>query len=192
MKRFIPLLIVLLLTLVLALIFDEFVSKVLVEPFLLLVWVVGTYSRNLPHFVFWVAFLIVALIVLLRSLHLNFSLPRRRRKMVKSPSQGYVAGWQDQLALADRQLYFRWQLAKALAKLSQQILTTDVDNQNEAQPTPAMLETLPPEIAAYFKAPPPRKPAAKVRWYHRQPKNNNVALELDPEVVIAYLEKEMG
>lgn len=191
MKRFIPLLIVLLLTLVLALIFEDFVSQVLIGPLLLLLWVVATYLRNLPHFVFWVAFLIITLIVLLRSLNLNFSLPRRKPKTVKSPSRGYVAGWQDQLVLADRQLYFRWQLAKALGKLSQQILT-DPLNMDDAQPTPAMLESMPPEIAAYFRAAPPRKPAAKARWYRRQTERKNPALELDPEVVIAYLEKEMG
>ena len=192
MKRFIPLSIVLLITLILAFLFNDFVRIVIVEPLFLIIWVVTTYLRNLPHFVYWIGFIIVALIVLIKSLDLRISLPQRRRSVKLGSSRGYVAGWQDQLERADRQLYFRWQLAKSLAKLSQQILTTDVVHQDEAQPTPAMLETLPPEIAAYFKAPPPRKPAAKVRWYHRQPENKNKALELDPEVVIAYLEEEMG
>ncbi len=194
MKRFIPLSIVLLITLVLAFLFNDFVRVVIVEPLFLLIWVVTTYLRNLPHFVYWVVFVMVTIIVLFRSLHLRISLPHRARRTVKlRPSRGYVAHWQNQLERADRQLYFRWQLAKSLARMSQQILTTTEPlHPDEANPTPAMLDTLPPEIAAYFQSPPPRKPAARVRWYQRQPENKNEALELDPEVVIAYLEKEMG
>jgi hypothetical protein len=183
MKRFIPLMIVLLLTLVLAFVINDFVRLVIVEPLLLLFWVTGTFLRNLPHLVFWVVFLLVTLNVLLKSLNAKAPLSHRRRKTIVNPSQGYVADWQAQLRRADGQLYFRWHLARSLAKLSQQILTT----------SDPLMDSLPPEIAAYFQSPAPRKPAARVRWYQRQPDDyKDPALELDPEVVVEYLEKETG
>lgn len=193
MKRFIPLMVVLFLALVLAFLFDDFVRLVIVEPLLLLLWLAGTYLQSLPQFVFWVLFVLVALIILVKSLNLHMSWPHWDRRKEISPSRGYVASWQNQLQRAERQLYFRWQLARSLGKLSQETLTpTDVLNSDEIEPTPDILETLPPEIAAYFQAAPPRKPTAKSRWYKRQSDRMEPALELDPEVVVEYLEKETG
>lgn len=193
MKRFIPLLIVLLVALVLTFLFDDFVRIVIVEPLLLLLWIAGTYLLSLPQFVFWILFVLVALIILVKSLKLTISWPHRDpRKKISAPL-GYVAGWQNQLQRADRQLYFRWQLTRSLAKLSQETLTpTDPFDSEDTQPSPDMMNTLPPEIAAYFQAAPPRKPVARSRWYKRKSDRMEPALELDPEVVVEFLEKKTG
>jgi hypothetical protein len=193
MKRFIPLMVVFLLALVLTFLFDDFVRTVIVEPLLLLLWIAGTYLQSLPQFVFWILFVLVALIILVKSLKLTISWPQRDpRKNISAPL-GYVAGWQNQLQRADRQLYFRWQLTRSLAKLTQETLTpADLLDSDDTQPSPDIMNTLPPEIAAYFQSAPPRKPAARSRWYKRKSDRMEPALALDPERVVEFLEKETG
>ena len=192
MKRFVPLIVILVLALALAFLLDDFVRQVIVGPLLYALWIGGLILRSLPQFVFWGLFVLVALIIVVRSLDRDFSVQRRRRRGGRI-TRGYVASWQRQLRQADAQPYFRWRLARSLAKLSQEIMApTDPVNPDERQSQAEMMAALPPEIAAYFQAEVPREPAVISRWYRRQPERTSTALDLDPGMVVDYLEKEVG
>jgi hypothetical protein len=191
MKRFIPLIVILLLALVLAIVFDNFVSQVIVEPLLYITWLIGLILTSMPQFVFWLLFVLAALVILARSFHLDFTASRQSRTQSTRIMQGVITPWQRLLRRAERQPYARRHLASSLAKLSKETLSfTDPLNADDTQSLTAFIATLPPEIAAYFQAELQRKPAGKVPWYKRSPIRREVTPKLDSEMIVEFLEKE--
>ena len=194
MRRYLPLAIVLFITAVLVLALDNFLQEMIIRPLLYVGWFGGLVLSSLHQSVFWGLLLFVALVLVLRSLggaeSAASSAPEKRY-----PSQGQVRRWMGLLERAESQRFARWNLAQALRKLAQETLSPD---ERQGQRRVPRDYKLPPDIADYFNAklPPAQSFSLRQRLQIRaltlpvlQPSH---PLDLDPEVVVAFLEKETG
>ena len=194
MRRYLPLAIVLFITIVLVLALDNFLQEMIVQPLLYVFWFGGLVLSSLHQSVFWGILLLVALVLILRSLGGGES-PASSAPERHYPSQGQVRRWMVLLERAENQRFARWNLAQSLRKLAQETLSLD---ERQGQRRVPRDYKLPPDIADYFNAklPPAQGLGLRQRFQIRaltlpvrQPSH---PLDLDPEVVVAFLEKETG
>jgi hypothetical protein len=189
-RRFIPLLLFLVLAFVLVFVVDDFVQRVIVAPILRAAWFVTVVVTSLPQFIFWGIFIVAALIIAARSIGREKTF-RPRPGRAPASQRGPVASWFSLLERAKTQEFSRWRLAQAIRKL-----TLDIRSPNESTNQHQIEEvssgwTLPPEIDAYFGAPMPSYQRLPRFWGRLRVKGTTTALGLDPEKVIEYLEKEL-
>ena len=196
MRRYLPLAIVLLVTAILVVALDNFLQDMIIQPLLYALWFGGLVLSSLHQSVFWSALLFVALVLILRSLgqgeHTPATVPEKRY-----PSQGQVRRWMGLLERAEHQRFARWNLAQSLRKLAQETLSPDERDRREKRRV-NFEHRLTPDIADYFNAklPPAQSFSLRQRLQIRaltlpvlQPSH---PLDLNPEVVAAFLEKETG
>lgn len=201
MRRFLPLAVVLLLTAILIVSLDNFFQEVIIQPLLYVLWFGGLVLSTLHQSVFWGLLLLVALVLILRSLGRGPSVPVTVPEK-RYPSQGQVRRWMGLLERAENQRFARWNLAQSLRKLAQETLNPD-ERQGRGKRPVNFEQSLTPDIADYFNAKLP--PAQGLSLWQRLPikparSSNPVPshpvpshpLDLDPEVVVAFLEKETG
>jgi hypothetical protein len=196
MQRYLPLAVVLLVTAVLVVSLDNFLQEMIIQPLLYVLWFGGLVLSSLHQSVFWALLLLVALVLILRSLGRGqpppVTVPEKRY-----PSQGQVRRWMGLLERAENQRFARWNLAQSLRKLAQETLNPE-ERQGRGKRPVNFEQSLTPDIANYFNAKLP--PAQSIPLWQRLPikparSSNPVPshpLDLDPEVVVAFLEKETG
>ncbi len=189
MQRYIPLGIVLLMTALLVLVLDNFLQNVVLQPLLYVLWFGGLVLSSLHQSVFWGVLLVVALVLILRSLGSGqrtlVTIPEKRY-----PSQGQVRRWMGLLERAENQRFARWNLAQALRKLAQETLGPDERGAKRRAP---IEDKLPPDVIKYFNAKlPPAQSLSLRQRLQTQPSQPSHPLDLDPEVVVNFLEKETG
>ncbi len=188
-SRPLPLVIVLIATLVLAILVRGFVETVIVAPILYLGWYLSLLLRSVPEAVFWVLFILLALILATRSLQLRRSGWRRRRAQDEA-NRGPLGKRAHLFELARTSPYFRWQLARELNSLAWELVwpgqTFDLDRQRAW--LAAADSGMPRDVTAYFLASlDPYRPVA-VPWFRRRPHPVQSPLDLDPDVVVSFLE----
>lgn len=191
-NRFFPLIISLLLTGVLLFTVKDFMRYVIVEPLLYIVWFVSLVLGSLPQGIFWVIFIIIALVIASKSLTTGKS-SKPKDEVVALRNQGSVTTWFRLLERANTQEYSKWDLARTLRKFTWEILSTDeqLTAHKEKDPWQEFTSSLPPEISAYFEAGLASFQPTARRW-SRLPSNNPPrALELEPERIVEYLEKQL-
>ena len=196
MQRYLPLAVVLLVTAVLVVSLDNFLQEMIIQPLLYVLWFGGLVLSSLHQSVFWALLLLVALVLILRSLGRGqpppVTVPEKRYT-----SQGQVRRWMGLLERAENQRFARWNLAQSLRKLAQETLNPE-ERQGRGKRPVNFEQSLTPDIANYFNAKLP--PAQSIPLWQRLPikparSSNPVPshpLDLDPEVVVAFLEKETG
>lgn len=196
MRRYLPLAVVLLITAVLVVSLDSFFQEMIIQPLLYVLWFGGLVLSTLHQSVFWSLLLLVALVLILRSLGRGASLPVTIPEK-RYPSQGQVRRWMGLLERAENQRFARWNLAQSLRKLAQDTLNPD-ERQGRAKRPVDFEQSLAPDIADYFNAklPPVQAIPLWQRWPIKPARSSNPVpshpLDLDPEVVVAFLEKETG
>ncbi|RME53087.1 MAG: hypothetical protein D6790_18040 [Caldilineae bacterium] len=190
MRRLLPLAILLAATTVLVLAVDGFLRQVIVEPLLYVGWVIGVVITSLPQAVFWGLFLLLALVLALRSLSRGKPpppLPRPAREEFHGP----VVTWLHLLERGKSRRFGRWNLAQSLRRLTFTLLQPDDPYAIHPEQAGPVQPDLPPEIEAYFNARLPPVQSLGWRWLLQQAQRTPPGpLDLDPETVIAFLEEE--
>ncbi|MBX3053473.1 MAG: hypothetical protein KF753_18500 [Caldilineaceae bacterium] len=189
MRRYLPLALVLLITAILVISLDNFLQEMVIQPILFTLWFAGLVLSSLHQSVFWGVLLFVALVLILRSLGRGERLPKTVPEK-RYPSQGQVRRWMGLLERAENQRFARWNLAQSLRKLTQDILSPN--ERRDKQRAPIEL-TLPSDIADYFDAKlPPAQSLGLRQRLQTKPSQPSHPLDLDPEVVVDFLERETG
>jgi hypothetical protein len=191
MRRYLPLAIMLLITAVFVVALDNFLGDVIIQPVLYVIWFAGLVLSSLHQSVFWGVLLFVALVLALRSLGgtqpRTSAIPEKRY-----PTQGHVRRWMLLLERAETQRFTRWNLAQSLRKLAQETLGPD-DRDRQAKSRAPFDQNLPADIANYFNAKlPPAQSLSLRQRLQRKSSQPSHPLDLNPEVVIDFLEKETG
>lgn len=191
MRRYLPLGLLIFITVILAFVLDNFLRDVVLQPLLYALWIGGLILASLHQSVFWGALLLLALVLFVRSLgrgpQVPVTVPEKRY-----PSQGQVRRWMLLLERAENQRFARWNLAQSLRKLTQDTLSPD-DRQGKQRRRVPVEDRLTPEIANYFNAklPPAQSLGLRQRLQSKTSQPSN-PLDLDPEVVVDFLEQETG
>lgn len=191
MRRYLPLAVVLIITALLVLLLDNFLREVIIQPLLYVLWFGGLVLSSLHQSVFWGVLLLVALVLILRSLGAGPRIPATVPEK-RYPSQGPVRRWAALLERAEQQRFARWNLAQSLRKLSQELLSPDERGPGSRNKS-AFEERLPPEIEEYFNAklPPAERISLRQRLQAQQSSPSH-PLDLAPTVVVDFLERESG
>jgi hypothetical protein len=191
-NRFLPLMISLFVAIVLVFVVEDFVRQVIVIPLLYASWFVTLVLGSLPQWVFWVVFVITALVIANKSMAQDKTI-RRQPWTPGASHRGPVATWSALLERSKTQEFSRWRLAQALTKLTQDILFQEPFNLREREEGGADFKTfLPPQVEASFKAPLPDARLLSRLWRRRRGKGRFTAPDLDPEIVVKYLEDRLA
>ncbi len=191
-NRFLPLMISLLVAIVLVFVVEDFVRQVIVIPLLYASWFLALVLGSLPQWVFWVVFVITALVIANKSMAQDKTI-RRQPWTPRASHRGPVATWSALLEGSKTQEFSRWRLAQALTKLTQDILFQEPFNLREREERWADFKTfLPPQVEASFKAPLPDARLLSRLWCRRRGKGRFTAPDLDPEIVVKYLEDRLA
>ena len=196
MRRYLPLGIVLLATAILVLALDNFLQEMIIQPLLYVFWFFGLVLSSLHQSVFWSLLLLVALVLILRSLGRGASAPVTIPEK-RYPSQGQVRRWMGLLERAENQRFARWNLAQSLRRLAQETLSPD-ERLHRDKHRVDFEQNLTPNISNYFNAklPPAQGFSLRQRLQNKSTFSSHPEpshpLDLDPEVVVAFLEKETG
>ena len=191
-KRFIPLVVFVVLSVVLYVVVDDFVQQMLVKPVLYVSWLVAFLLGSLPQLLFWIVFIIIAAILAGKSVSKEEG-SRPPTGMPKAVHRGPVATWFVLLERAETQVFTRWRLSQALRNLARDLSVPKDDGNQQSQKGYARRPTLdlPPEIEAYFNAPVPRYQRAPWLRFYRGGNKQATALDLPPENIVKYLEEEL-
>ncbi|HRV90800.1 MAG TPA: hypothetical protein P5526_01415 [Anaerolineae bacterium] len=169
--------------------FRAFVREAIVIPLLYLLWIGRFILSAVPHSALWGCYVAVLLLLM------GVSLLRRRSKKPRprppnEAVEGRIAGLAHLLRQAEHDDYFKWRLAQQLQKLS---LDTIAYHTGQSIPeTRRQLQQgrldLPAELQAYFEAglkPLGSLAASRKRFLTNRP---TMALDLDPAIVVRFLE----
>ena len=185
LKPFLPLSLSLMLAVVLVILVEDFVQTVIVRPLLYTVWFVTLILQSFPQGLIWTVFLFLMFAWTFNGLS-KWQATQRAAWRTLPPTTGQVERWVRRLGYAQANPLSKWRLAQELKRLHRK-LQTPVDGNGGLPDTPDSLD-LSEEIAAYFAAAQPSQPTPWQRIFHPEEETNS-ALELDPEIAIAYLEK---
>ena len=191
-KRLVPLFIFGVFAIVLYFLVDDFVQQMIIRPVLHVAWLVLFVIESLPQGLFWLAFIIIAMVIAGKSFSRR-SADRRSSQQSTVVHQGPVATWSGLLDRARTRDFSRWRLAQSMRSLTRDVLTPNHDpaaeQLEETKEQPGI--DLPPEIEAYFNAPVPRY--KRFGWLRmRDPSAPSAhGLDLDPVRVVEYLENKV-
>jgi hypothetical protein len=202
-RRWIPLLIVLAATAVLAFVIRDFVRQVIVLPLVYVGWFGWIVLTNLPFWIFWAVLLLVMVAIAGASLRR----PERYRRPAPPPDalpQGPVTTWYKLLDQAERSTTAQRRLARGLGQVLWRVRYPDLPY-NEAlflQHADDAALALPPEMRAYFHAGLQRDTPAVPRRLRRldrhrvqgtdQHRDPHDALDLPPSEAVTFLEDELN
>jgi hypothetical protein len=189
-KRLLQSGLILLLAAALAPFFVDFVREVVVIPLLYLFWLARFVFESFPQDNLWLVFLGLVSLIMLISL-----IDKRRSKpapfLSPTPEPGRVESWEALLRRAQQDDYFKWRLAQQLQRLTLAIIAHQ-EGETFQQARLALRQgrlELPPQLLAYFQA--SLQPLGYLpqhqRFFSRKPTPS--ALNLDPHLVIHYLEE---
>lgn len=184
LKPYLPLIFSLLLGLFLFFLVEDFFNTFIIRPLLYAVWFVYLVIQSIPQVLIWFGFILVMLIISYsRWAKKN---PSHRETEYLSPSRksSPVEKWTRLLKNAQKSSLSKWSVSQELKILAWNILAPQGDEQGHRVDLARL--RLPQEICDYFAAPQPSsKPPDS--WHAEAQK----ALNLEPEVVIQYLEEQL-
>ena len=192
--RFVRLVLVLLLAALLTPFLKDFIRDVLLLPLLYAAWLARIVFDSIPQIAIWIVFLVVALLIALRSLS-GGRAARFASRELQVTVVGRLKSWASLVERAGQEHYARWRLARELRRLTLAILANEkhLSPEQIRQDLAAGRLDLPPEIRDsllasmtsfnYFS--PTRF------WFWKKPAGPS-ALDLDPEQVLQYLEERYG
>ncbi len=192
-KRFLPLALLAIATIVLAFLVEDFVRQVIVVPVLYVGWFFWLILTNLPQWVFWTLLTLGAIVLAARSLS-------GRQREVTRPfypppaGKGPVTTWTQRLNQASSQTSSQWRVSRDLGRFFWE--THFPAEPYHVQHFVARLSDsntkLPANIRDYFLAGAQRPPSARSFLFFRRTPPLPPALALDPEIVVDFLENQFG
>lgn len=192
-RRFLPLTLLAATTLILAFLVEDFVREVVVVPVLYAGWFFWLTLTNLPQWTFWVLLTLVAALLAIRSLSGE---KRQAVKRAEPPpsANGPVNSWMQRLTLASDQPSNKWRISRDLGRFYWE--TNFPEEPFHVQQYVARLSApdtkIPVEIRNYFLAGTERPQAVHSFWFFRRPPPSPSALDLDPEIVVEFLENQLS
>lgn len=193
-RRFLPLAILSVVTLILAFAVDGFVREVIVTPLLYAGWFSWLILTNLPHWTFWTLLVLASLVLAIRSL--SGQPPRKTKQSDPPPStNGPVYSWARRLNQASDQTNSKWRVSRDLGRFYWE--THFPEEPYHVQQYIARLSApetvLPTEIRDYFLAGTERPQSTRsFPFLFRRPSPDTSALDLDPERVVEFLENQLS
>ena len=189
-RRLIPLIIVLLCTLLLTLVVQDFVRDVVVVPVVYVAWIAWLALINLPHWFFWALLVLFSAVLAMRSLR---GTPTHQEDAVQkaATAQGPVTLWAQRLHDASTRQSSRWRIARDLGHIFWETRFPEEPFNMQAfiaridQPELAV----PPAIRDYFQAGLSRPEPAYRTWFFLLRNRPATSLDLDPAVVVTFLEE---
>ena len=169
------------------------IRDVLIKPLLYFGWGIGILFRSVPQFWLWMIFLGIVFFILLTPFIED--LPRwKKKEKALPPEAGPIEKLAETLDASNKGIYFKWVVANRLGKvLSNWLLYRNrVDQRWQAKNRARLGWNAPPEIYNYLDVglngsfadyPRPRIPFIQ--------KRAKTPLDIDPNIVLNYLENEM-
>ncbi len=192
-KRWQPLIAVLLLVGLLTLVMRGVIRENILGPFLYLAWIGQLIFESIPQIALWTIFLLIAVVIALKSTF-KMRLPRRRTTYPETGQAQRIGDWAKLLRSANEDIYYQWQLAQNLQKLTMETLAHDehVALKEVRQRLTAGQLDISSEIQAYLQAGITSfghflEPKSRFRLRKKQ----STPLDLDPEQVIQFLEEQI-
>ncbi len=177
----------------LALIISGTISDLVVVPLLFLWWTVQVLYSSIPQALLWGVFVVIAVLLVAK----NFPWGSAPLLPVapQTDALGRVTDWSRWLYDARRDAHSRWRLAQRLSQLA--VETLAFREQCAPQEISRRLNDgsldIPPQLRAYLRAGnAPYWPKSKLRRRFGRPAQDTAhtdPLELDPQLVIEYLEE---
>lgn len=190
-RRWIPLLVLAVVTVVLAFLIRDFVRQVIVLPVVYVGWYAWIVLSNLPYWFFWALLLGIVLAVALTSLR-GRDRPRRVAPPAEAAPQGPVTNWYRLFAQAERSSTARRRLARTLGQFLWRTRYPDLPY-NETiflQHAEDDRLELTRETRAYFGAGLLREGPSPRRRFNRERAAD--PLDLPPEHAVAFLEDRLN
>jgi len=187
LKPFIPLILSLFLALGLVFIVDDFVQTVIVIPLLYTIWFVSLIVQSLPQGILWAGFIFVLLIVSFANLPKGKN-PGSSTWRPLARKSGQVEKWTQLLENTQNTRFSKWRLAQELKRLTRKLQSPI--NDDGWRSVDIVDLGLPSEIFAFFEA---GQPSHFPFWKRliSASEETETALDLDPEVVIQFLEERL-
>ncbi len=190
-KYWIPLGLVVLLSSLLALAFQDFLREAIVVPLLYAYWFVRLYIESLPQSLLWALFIGVAIVIIGRGF-VKREKTRRARHGVPMEHRQKIEAWAERIRLARRGNYFTLRLARRLAEISLEVLAYRerlAPDKIRRRLESGMLR-IPEDIQAYLQTglamdarPTLSERGHQVPWARKSP-----PLQLNPERIVQFLE----
>ncbi|OGF54138.1 MAG: hypothetical protein A2Z21_07125 [Candidatus Fraserbacteria bacterium RBG_16_55_9] len=120
--HWLPLGLVLLLSSLLALLFQDFLREVIVVPLLYAYWFMRLYVESLPQSFLWALFMAAVIAIAVKSISARTAKSRHGHRGLQKERQGKIEVWVERVRLAKRGKYFRVRLARRLAEFSLETL----------------------------------------------------------------------
>jgi len=181
---YIPLILSLLLALVLFFIVEDFVKMVVVRPLLYVIWFVSLIMQSIPQEAIWIGFILLMLLLTYASLTKEKTprLPIRTLPLTRKLSP--FERWARLFENAQNSSLSKWRLSQELKHLTRNVISPNLDPEDNSRDLSSL--DLPAEIRAFFEAQQPSN--KRLSAIHDE---SETALDLDPEVVIQYLEERL-
>lgn len=192
-RRFLPLGILAIATLLLAILVQDFVREVIVRPVLYAGWFSWLILTNLPQGTFWILLTLIAILLAIRSLG-GGKRTATERSIAPTMAQGPVTSWANRLKQASAQGASRWRVSRDLGRFFWE--THFPDEPYHVQTYIARLSSpdskLPVDIRDYFLAGTERPRSASAFLFFRRAPQGSPALDLDPAIVVEFLENQLS
>ena len=173
---------------VMAILVEGFVREIIVVPLLYVFWIARLFFASVPQFVFWLLFLVIALVVAGRSLAKRQVISRRRER--ESWEQGRIEGWLRMIEQRRSGGYFKWRFSHRLGILLLQALAYQerIDLRQARRRFEDRSLAIPPAVRSFLRAgmtsySPMGETTRFFRWQRQ-----SSPLDLDPEEAVQFLE----
>ncbi len=181
------------LALIIAFPLQSVIRDVIIKPLLYLGWGIGILFRSVPQF--WVWLILMGIIFFILLSPFIEDLPRwKKKEKALPPELGPIEKLAETLDASNKGVYFKWAVANRLGKIVSNWLlySNRVDQRWQAKNLARLGWDVPPEIYNYLDVglngsfadyPRPRIPFIQ--------KRAKTPLDIDPNIVLNYLENEM-
>ncbi len=173
---------------VMAFLVEGFVREIVVVPLLYVFWIGRLFFASIPQFIFWLLFLVVALVVAGKSLAKRQVVSRRRER--ERWQQGRVEEWLRMIEQRHSGAYFRWRFSHRIGILLLQALAHEerIDLRQARRSFENRSLAVPPAVRSFLWAGmmaynPMGETTRLLRWQRQ-----SSPLDLDPEEAVQFLE----
>jgi hypothetical protein len=186
-RRWALILLLVMVAALLAFVMQESVRTILLLPLLYVIWLVGLVLASFPHILWWLIFL--AFLFWLASRNL-FRLPSFGRRRIPTEEQlNQLETWMKRIDQSKHGYYFRWRLARQISQLALNIVAIQ-ERLSPDQARQALLASrlnLPSDMQAYMIISLSTQSPHDYSDMQINPKDD--PLQIDPSIIIAYLER---
>jgi hypothetical protein len=184
LKPYLPLIFSLLLGLFLFFLVEDFFNTFIIRPLLYVIWFFYLVIQSIPQALIWFGFILAMLVISYSRWARKKQSSMRTGKLSLSRKSSPVEKWTRLLKNAQISRLSKWRVAQELKILTWNVLAPHQDEQDSRVDLSCL--SLPQEINDYFAAPQPSNSPPGSRHAEAQK-----ALDLEPEVVIRYLEEQL-